>query len=159
MTEDLNRFALVGARFNKLLIDESALRNSEVELTVQVQRKEPVISEHRYGDRLVIEFVVRAKIVVPDNEDAVVDIECTGGFVPVDEALDGDLESFKQHSDFYGRALYWVLRSRLQTLLATTRFQWTPLAWDIVDPSVQTENSKEAATKSKKVVKSKNVKK
>lgn len=131
-SEHLELFQLVGARFNRIVVDESRIESSkELTFGATVLRREPRVSEHRSQDRVVIEIGVRLVVGPPGDEAPVVDIECTAGFISVTEVADGDLQAFQECIDVYSRGLYWILRSRTQTLFAATRLHGAHLPWDV----------------------------
>lgn len=141
MNEDLSKFILAGARFNRVIIDEANIGDPGIgELEVKINRGIIGISPHQLDGRPVIEILVQVKITATDQAIPIVDIECTAGFVGGQPSFDGDLEEFKDCRDYYARAVYWIIRSRLQTLAATTRLQLAGLPWDIEpDTAANTE--------------------
>lgn len=131
MTDELSKFVLVGARFNRIVINEEKIGPLATELKVSVERKGPFLSPHKSGDREVIEVAVRVLISASEGTENIVDIECTAGFLGVEPSNDGDIELFQLEIAEVGRGVYWVLRSRLQTLFATTRLHGAALPWDM----------------------------
>lgn len=130
MADGLSRFLLVGARFTRIIVDESRIAPDNESFAVNVQRIGPELTEHRSQDRKVIEVGMRLLIQAPDSSAPIVDAECRAGFVAASDDLDGDVDAFNECIDFYARATYWILRSRVQTLFATTRLQGAQLPWD-----------------------------
>lgn len=150
MSADVSKFMLAGARFNKLIVDESSLGDPDNgELEVRVSRVVEGISSHQLEDRPVIEIMVGIVIVATDQSQPLVDIKCTAGFVGVDPTYDGNLDEFEQCRDYYARAVYWIIRSRLQTLAATTRLQLSGLPWDI-HPDYEVKGAKPSPGKAAK---------
>lgn len=130
MADGLYRFQLVGARFTRIVVDESRIAPDNESFAVSIQRLGPELTEHRSNDRQVIEVGMRLLIQAPENDAPVVDAECRAGFIAATASLDSDLAAFNECIDFYSRATYWILRSRVQTLFATTRLQGAQLPWD-----------------------------
>lgn len=132
-------FVLVGARFAKISVDESkVLVGDDVKLSVTVECHAPEISPHKYKGRPVIEHVVSAYSVVDDElseieTEHVFHVKCVAGFVGVDESHDGDLAFFKKAEATFARAIFWLVRERVQSVFSVTmlRSQDT-LPWDLV---------------------------
>ncbi|MCV0219786.1 hypothetical protein [Stenotrophomonas sp. Ps181] len=136
-------FSMVGARFSRIFIDEQAFVGAQgtsfnMEISVQAAR----VSEHKFDDRSVIEMGVQARAVGVDDDgnpaqlDEVFIMECVAGFVGSSPDLDGDLDRFAQSSPFFGRAIYWMLRERMQSVVSVTLLRHAnDLPWDL-DESV-----------------------
>lgn len=132
-------FMMVGARFSRIQIDETAFFSTATEgYNMAIGVHAPKVSDHQFGDRSVIEITVAAR-VVPEDESAgaklaseVLLLECVAGFVGDHAEYDGDLERFAPLSSFYSRAVYWMLRERLQSILSVTLFRHgEDLPWDL----------------------------
>lgn len=143
MSESAYQFVLVGTRFTRLLVDESSIgAPEEGEFEARINRRIPVVSEHKYNERPVIEVAVSIEIKDTSNDKVIVHIECTGGFIGASTDLDGNLDAFKECREFFARALFWIVRSRLQTLSASTRINTAPLPWDYDKGEQNTEFNK-----------------
>lgn len=141
------QFLLIGTRFSKLIIDETQLGEvDDGELEASVKRRMIGRSEHMFGERPVIEIVVGVLIKDTSNDQTIVDVECTGGFVGATPDLDGDIDKFKACREELSRGLYWIVRSRLQTLAATTLVHVAPLPWDFSSSEELDEASDEKST-------------
>lgn len=132
-------FMMVGARFSRIQIDETAFFSAAAEgYNMAIGVHAPKVSDQKFGDRSVIEVTVAAR-VVPEAEDAdaklaseMLLLECVAGFVGDATEYDGDLERFAALSSFYSRAVYWMLRERLQSILSVTLFRHgDDLPWDL----------------------------
>ena len=148
-------FILVGARFSKILIDEDCLLDGKSEYNVTIEGGAPTVSSHKYDERPVIELKVSMSA---KSEDAVklnnvFRVECTAGFVSRDGAHDGDLEMFGASKDFFMRAVYWMLRERVDSIFAVTMLRTAqPIPWDLVTslPEVIDTDNRPKSTRSRK---------
>lgn len=157
----LLHFQLVGVRFSKLIVDEGAtpLLGGQ-ELTVQIMRSVPELSPHRYSDRPVIELKVGVVATAESKGaeqtlDKVFHIECTAGFVGSAPDFDGDLDAFKECIEPYARAIYWMLRERLDSVFAVTSMRGTSLPWDINPREMSPADSKVTVSKKRASAKKK----
>ncbi len=155
-----NDFMLVGARFSRIIIDEHALFSAETdEFSMEIRVQKAKISDQTFGDRTVIELVVGARAVGvsgdehPALADDVFVLECVGGFVGSDPAYDGDLKQFDASAPFFRRALYWMLRERMQSIASVTLLRQTDdLPWDL-DTAVASLDAGKALSSKKKTTK------
>lgn len=136
MPTSVRDYVMVGARFSKLIVDEgSSLLRGDQHLSVEFLRSKPSLSAQRFGDRPVVELKVSVVATTAANDDAVLDkifhVECTAGFVGLNERLDGDLESFAFCVDEFSRYVYWMLRERLDSVFSVTSLKGTHLPWDM----------------------------
>lgn len=137
-------FLMVGARFSRLTVDERKISGTEGEheIAVSIEGRDPTISSHRYADRPVIEQVVSASAVVKGDDDGadgahLFFIECTAGFVGTEEKFDGDLKLFKAAEAQFARALYWLVRERIQSVFSVTMLRaHRQLPWDLLEKQV-----------------------
>ena len=130
-----HRFELVGARFSKLIVDETSAIPGQ-ELNVEITRSEPQISKQQYGDRPVIEIkvgVVGKPLLDndPSLAERVFHVECVAGFVGQDPQDDANLDAFSASMVFYQRNVYWLLRERLDSVFAVTSMRGIYLPWDV----------------------------
>lgn len=168
LISSFDRFMLVGARFSRITVDETEFTKGKanVELVVSIEGPDAAISKHTYNKRPVIELVVRAHALVkgssetPDSDD-VFRIECTAGFVAVDPKDDGDLDLFKTAEPQFARAVYWLVRERIQSVFSVTMLRaQTKLPWDTIEGPWKrgTESSAQTPVKKKAVTKKKSAK-
>jgi len=138
-------FTMVGARFSRIQIDETAFFNAPTDgFSMAIGVHLPKVSDQKFGDRSVIEVTVTAR-VVPDDQAADVKLanemlllECVAGFVGDRTQYDGDLERFAALSPFYCRSVYWMLRERLQSILSVTLFRHgEDLPWDLDKETIE----------------------
>lgn len=135
--EDFSKFRLVGARFSRICVNEHALGgNGDKNFRVTIESRDAVISQHTYSDRKVIEKVVCASAFPKEVDEGPVDeiftLECTAGFVGAEESLDGDLQAFKKSDEAYGRAIYWLVRERIESIFSVTMLRSSRnLPWDM----------------------------
>lgn len=130
-------YILVGARFARMQFDETALLANEIDsLEVSVEVQPPRVSDHKYGDRRVLEIGVSFSARAADSKDVPVPlaIECVAGFVGRNPEWDGDVARFEPAATLLSRAVYWMLRERLQSLGAVTVLRYAKdLPWDLVE--------------------------
>lgn len=150
-------FSMVGARFSRIFIDEQAFIGAaadsfNMEISVQIAR----VSDHKYAERSVIEMGVRARAVgvnddgSPAQLDEVFVLECVAGFIGSSPELDGDLDRFNESSQFFGRAIYWMLRERMQSVVSVTLLRQTDdLPWDLDEADARKAASGESKPKKK----------
>lgn len=160
LLDELLRFVLVGARFSKISIDESAMVDDAKQYAVTFTGTNPVVSKHDYAGRPVIELVVGLSATHVDKNDAehdgvVFGVECTAGFVGAEEALDGNLEEFNKYKEHFGRSIYWMLRERMDSIFAVTMMRTAKtLPWDLptISQVAVGERSKKRSSPKKKRV-------
>lgn len=149
-------FLMVGARFSRITVDERKVSGTagKYEIAVSIEGHEPTLSSHTYGDRPVIEQVVSASAVVKGDEQSpdaphVFYVECTAGFVGVEKASDGNLALFKAAEAQFARALYWLVRERIQSVFSVTMLRaHRQLPWDLLENQIAPSTpSKKSATK------------
>lgn len=153
-------FLMVGARFSRIAVDERKVGGAEgsYEIAVSIEGRDPTISAHTFGDRPVIEQVVSASAVVKGEEEVpdashVFFIECTAGFVGTEETFDGDLSLFKAAEAQFARALYWLVRERIQSVFSVTMLRThRQLPWDLLEHQFA-QASREKSLIRKKAVK------
>lgn len=136
MASSSAKFNLIGVRFNKIHVDEATARiDGKSELAVRIVRSAPFVSRHRFGERDVIELRVGIVATHSTKDDSptpeVFRVECTGGFVGSAQEDDGKVKEFAGAADELTRALYWVLRGRLDSVFAVTALRSIALPWDL----------------------------
>jgi hypothetical protein len=142
-----SKFALVGYRFARFLVDEAPVNagsaDTQVPLNIEVARSSGEVSNKTYNGRKVIEVEVELK-VTPKPRDAdeagaqqepVIAVTCVAEFVGVSTTNDGNLELFHAESDTYSRSVYWLMRQRVSSLLSMTRLARVRLPFDLVSES------------------------
>jgi hypothetical protein len=148
-------FLMVGARFSRITVDERKVSGDEgeYELKVSIEGHEPEVSKHTYAGRSVIEQVVSASAIVKgegEGPDApyVFFVECTAGFVGIEEKFDGDLAVFKEAETHFARALYWLVRERIQSVFSVTMLRThRKLPWDLLAEQVGAQQKSKVAAK------------
>ncbi|WP_093534237.1 hypothetical protein PWP89_13115 [Stenotrophomonas rhizophila] len=158
MTSD---FRMVGARFSRIAIDEHAFIESDADgFSMEIGVEAPKLSDQKYADRSVIEVVVGARAVGVNDDGSPVApgdvfvLQCVGGFVGASPELDGNLDAFKPSAGVFSRALYWMLRERMQSIASVTILRHTDdLPWDL-DESFTAVTADKASKPKKKAVKS-----
>lgn len=149
-----HRFELVGARFSKLIVDEASGISAGDHLKVEIARSEPELSRQQYGDRPVIEIKVGV-VGKPNRDDdtslteRVFHVECVAGFVGSDPKDDANMDAFAASMVFYQRAVYWLLRERLDSVFAVTAMRGVHLPWDVSPDEKKTGSPKFSRTKPK----------
>jgi hypothetical protein len=165
MSERLDRFILVGARFSRFAVNESAAIADSKGLVVTFKRAEPELSDSLYDDRHVIEIKILVEAVsahdetsevVADSTNTVIQAEIAAGFVGKDATSDGDLEAFGACQDDYYRFTYWMLRERLTSVLAVTMLRSTFLPWDLNELAARNEATPKSVRVRKKIRAEKN---
>lgn len=154
-TQTKPRFRLIGTRVSQLIVDEKlALAGGigEVRFEVTAAVEEPQLSDYKFSDRKVIELssTIKARVVTgkEEAESYCLTLRCTAGFVGFDQRLDGNIDEFLSHREFYSRGVYWVTRSRLESAVSVTLLRsFGSLPWDLEDFEL---NSKSVITKKPK---------
>jgi hypothetical protein len=148
-------FLMVGARFSRITVDERKVSGdeSDYELAVTIEGRDPVVSKHTYAGRPVIEQVVSASAIVKGDAEGpdtphVFFVECTAGFVGRNESFDGNLAVFKEAEAHFSRALYWLVRERIQSVFSVTMLRaHRKLPWDLLADPIRPSRKKKAVTK------------
>lgn len=141
------QFRLIGARVSQFELNEEKLLQvglGKVTFSVATSVSDPHVSEHKYSGRDVIELssIISLSLARPEGE---VDqdffmLRCTAGFVGIDEDIDGNIDEFNKLIDFYSRGVYWLTRSRLDSVLSVTLVKSIgSLPWDMVSPEIKSK--------------------
>lgn len=152
-------FKMVGARFSRISVDERQVESGtgdEIGFDVNIECRHPALSTHTFRGRPVIELVVAAHASVTDEEPAdpgeLFYVECTAGFVGVEEKNDGNLELFADAQRAFSRAIFWLVRERIQSVFAVTMLRsHKKLPWDLFMEPSPSESTVEARGRVKKV--------
>lgn len=155
-----SNFRMVGARFSRIAIDEHAFIESEADgFNMEIGVEAPKISDQKFGERSVIEVVVGARAVGVNDDGSpavtgdVFVLQCVGGFVGASPEFDGNLDEFKSSAGVFSRALYWMLRERMQSIASVTILRQTDdLPWDL-DESFTSVTTEKASKPKKRSVK------
>jgi len=159
MARDVDDFVLVGARFGKVIFDEQNLNTKRLE--IMVRKGEPAISQHKYGDRSVIELsmTIIATQHLPATKQLakvpkeILEVGITAGFVSKQGDLDGDIAAFSEVKEGYFRYIYWMLRERLTSIFSVTSLRVMNVPWELLAITKHSEPALEEASKGRTVKK------
>jgi hypothetical protein len=131
-------FKLIGYRFNRLFIDESAVQKQKAagsaKLVISFEGEDPVIADSKWNDRTVIELGIKLGLGVPKDKEAMLfEVKCVAGFVGRRIVDDGNIDKFGDAAQEFARSLYWLSRQRIVSLMTMTRFRSVVLPWDVPD--------------------------